>query len=143
VNIAKYHALLVRKCRQPYRQLRLKLRRALHHELNSRLCLELREPSCAALLAELHTSFPGSMLTAMHLPSLLSSDLSSHRPLHTALLLQLDSQPDPALNLNLDLNLHRSSDLASLNKLLDALLIAMDPALLNSSHVSRHRSLLT
>jgi hypothetical protein len=82
------------------------------------------------------------MLATMHLPSLRSSELSSHRALRAALLPQLHSQPDSALNLNLDLNLHRSSDRALLKKRLKAMLIASDPSLLRSLHVSTHRSLL-
>jgi|GEM_PF-4072403 len=82
------------------------------------------------------------MLSPMHRPSLLSSDLSSHPPFHTASYLRLDS----ALYLNLDLNLNPSLlpslDRASLAKLLVALLPALDPSLLRSLHVSTHRSLL-
>jgi len=82
------------------------------------------------------------MLSAMHPTSLLSSDLSSRRPLHTASLLQLHSQLDSQLYLKRHSRLLKSSDLASLNKLLDALLIAIDPSLLGSSHVSTHRQML-
>jgi hypothetical protein len=78
----------------------------------------------------------------MHLPLLLSSELSSHRPLRTALLTELHPQIDSQLDLKLDSRLLRPLDLASLSKLLDALLVPLDPSRFRSLHVSAHRSLL-
>ncbi|GEM_PF-6612462 len=105
-------------------------------------CTELPVPAQPPSFGAMQAAKHPSMLPAKPRPSLPSSELSSHRPLHAASYLRLDS----ALYLNLDLNLNPSLlpslDRASLAKLLRALLPALNPSLLRSLQVSTHRSLL-